>query len=105
MEREIQSMSTRQLLHAIEQFTMIRDFADEVEDMFLGLDDEDAYIRSIRVLDEEVQFLVGRLQPTYCECCGPEREYEWESSDQFTRHQLSTIVDYLNLRLNARCGY
>lgn len=106
MKREIELMSTRKLLQAIEQFTKIHDFQDELEDMWLELyDGEFTMIASIRVKDDEVEFYVGRQQQTYCECCGPEREYEWESSDNFTRHELSVIVDYLSLRLTARIGW
>ena len=104
MEREIQSMSTRQLLQAIEQFTKIHDFQDEIEDMWVDLDD-DVYIKGIQILNREIEFHAGRLQTIYCECCGPTREYEWESSDNFTRHDLATIVDYLSLRLTARIGW
>ena len=92
------------LVKALLQFTKIQDFEHELECAYHQLEDnlwfQGIYISSDGVLTIQL----SELQQQYCECCGPEMEYNSCESGSLSTEQLREIVDYLNLKLDNVCN-
>jgi hypothetical protein len=93
----VQRMGRTRLIEALYGFLLLNDFRDEREDMILPLGDG-VIVRGY--YEDEAYRMMFRMTMTY-----------WRNQEvnnyvitlgSLTDHDLRTIVDYLNLRLDAR---